>query len=225
MFKQSAVTCLTLLLLIVAVQSLAKSAKDRHHPHKILKNVQKAPGSVFPKPQVQSLSDEQHRLNGHSFSFVYKNGSVECSLLREAFDRIYRIIFKPYEYAASLNKHERVRKSKMPSKHSEPLLNGHFKDGDDVVLNTLEVNIDEACEDYPNLESDESCKYLVTSLECFSIIFICLILLTSASFRLLECWLNFDRAKCKINMGSHQRYNWEFNLTFVSFWIHFWWVS
>jgi hypothetical protein len=144
MIKHYALICLALFLFNAFVES------------KLLQNVKKAPGSVFPKPQVQAFSNTQFKLNSHSFAFVYKPGSVKCSLLTEAFDRIYRIIFKPYEYAASINKRDQIRKKKMFFGDNERLAN--FVYNNETLVNNIEVNIDNACEDYPTLDSDESCK-------------------------------------------------------------------
>jgi hypothetical protein len=106
----------------------------------------KADGKPWPLPQKMTIGQKQFLLEPRVFSFQYAASSRVCELLSDAFNRYYAIIFSPFESKT-------VRKLKK-HKH-EPAYNN-----DDIgVLKRLTVFIENVCEDYPTLDSDESCIF------------------------------------------------------------------
>lgn len=103
----------------------------------------KSRGQVFPKPQSQITTDTQHRLDEHNFEFQFARGSHVCDVLSLAFNRYYKIIFRP---------HEKTRLSRQFES-----LELH-QDHRESFLKRVIVDVKEPCQDYPSLESDESCS-------------------------------------------------------------------
>ncbi len=105
-----------------------------------------SPGQLFPKPQFLFQTETQHYLNAKAFSFEYRKSSFVCDLLANAFNRYYKIIFTPTEYETSRN----VKKLKRKPNSQDSNTSRSF-------LKRLIVNVVQPCEEYPSLESDESC--------------------------------------------------------------------
>jgi hypothetical protein len=133
------------LLLVLIVASLAYSAHSRK-----VRGQQYEPGQPLPKPQSLSQSDTLHYLDAPAFAFQYAPGSVVCDLLSNAFNRYYKIIFHPGQ---NDNKPTGVsRNSEHKSRQARPMPKNAN------ILKRLAVNVRSPCEDYPSLESDESCN-------------------------------------------------------------------
>lgn len=111
--------------------------------------VAKSVGRPVPMPQVYATMDTQHVIDAKAFSFQYAKGSVVCNLLSNAFNRYYKIIFKPLEYEMFEGRHSLVKPIRRGGKATN-------KSTGASVLKRVVVNIHEPCEDYPSLESDES---------------------------------------------------------------------
>lgn len=101
---------------------------------KKLKSPARGQGKPFPKPQSYLTTDTVHYLDERAFSFQYVQGSVVCDVLSGAFNRYYKIIFQHYSNKPNRNKNAK-----------------------DSLLKRVVVNIHQPCEDYPSLDSDESC--------------------------------------------------------------------
>lgn len=138
------------LLFELAVSNGANSKQSQHAKH-VNKILPKSRGRPFPQPQVYMSTDTQHVLDERAFAFQYVAGSVVCELLSSAFNRYYKIIFRPQ----SLDYMRRVSVKKVVN-HKLFESNGpHAKANS--LLKRVVVNVREPCEDYPSLESDESC--------------------------------------------------------------------
>jgi hypothetical protein len=97
-------------------------------------------------------------LSQEYFQFVYagqngdKNGS--CDLLTDAFDRYFKIIFKPAEYEIVSKVKSKAKKIKRKASFKKRRSNG-------VVIEKINIVLNGRCESYPTLESDESCKFFL----------------------------------------------------------------
>jgi hexosaminidase len=146
--------CLISLVLILKPSLISSRDynKNEIHRHINVKGniVSKTPGRPFPKPQSQVITDIQQILDEKEFSFQYDTGSNECDLLSVAFDRYYRIIFRPQEYDISGTGKSNVKKIHHPNKN-EKKANENAKE-----IKRALVYVKLPCEEYPTLESDES---------------------------------------------------------------------
>ena len=104
--------------------------------NKNLKSPARGQGKPFPKPQSYLTTDTVHYLDERAFSFQYVQGSVVCDLLSSAFNRYYKIIFQHFSNKPNRNKNQNVK---------------------DSLLKRVVVNVHQPCENYPSLDSDESC--------------------------------------------------------------------
>ena len=107
-------------------------------------------GQPWPKPQEMQIAQVQYALHPAAFHFAVNSTSQTCDLLTSAFDRYYRMIFFPKDYMNFLL-HGKKETTTVPKKS--------LKDLQDVMmLKRLNIHIQQPCEQYPTLESDESCK-------------------------------------------------------------------
>ena len=104
-------------------------------------------------PQSITTGTDLHSLDARAFSFQYAETSQVCELLTAAFNRYYKIIFLPENYEIIENK-KFVKKVKSNRKSPKTAVS-------DSLLKRIVVNVQEPCEDYPSLDSDESCKLLL----------------------------------------------------------------
>lgn len=154
-FYFSSILAVSILLIQITELNSYDLRSERNDLHRVLP---KSRGKPFPKPQTHITTDNQHFLDERAFSFQYVHGSVVCDLLSTAFNRYYKIIFRPQnleivksqgstirKIARELSSNKLNTKNKLPKKHSVS------------ILKRVLVNIQLPCEDYPNLESDESC--------------------------------------------------------------------
>lgn len=83
-----------------------------------------------------------------------------CDVVSNAFNRYFKIIFFPQNYEIIPNKKlvRRVRKAKKSVKEANLA---------DNLLKRIVVNIQGQCEQYPTLDSDESCKLNVLEKQNF----------------------------------------------------------
>jgi hypothetical protein len=124
-------------ILVCLASTLADAMNDR------------SSGTLFPKPQFVIQSQVQHYLNSKEFSFSYVKTSVVCDLLDNAFNRYYKIIFTPTEYETAVNNVRKVKRREEKQREvKEPR----------SFLKRVVVDLHSPCEDYPSLESDESCS-------------------------------------------------------------------
>jgi hypothetical protein len=107
-------------------------------------------GQPFPKPQSLSQTDKQFSLDARVFSFHHAQDSVVCDLITNAFNRYYKIIFKPAQYAMEIGGRP-VTRARSPGESSFPRVNID-------QLERVVVKVETECENYPSLDSNESCK-------------------------------------------------------------------
>ena len=150
-------TCLFILISTqLAVLGLAtrKSSNPSHSAEQNIKFLNLNSGTPFPMPQQFVQTSTQHFLDSRAFSFQHVPGSVVCDLLSTAFNRYYKIIFRPNQYETAKNV---VNLRNSDTKRNQK--NNRLKSS---LLKRVQVKVLLPCEDYPSLESDESCniKYL-----------------------------------------------------------------
>jgi hypothetical protein len=127
------------------------NAKFESHLKDWINVVAKSPGKPWPLPQSMISGTNVYSLDSRAFSFQYAETSQVCQLLTTAFNRYYKIIFLPENYEIVENKNFVKRNKKRKSRPDK------IQDGS--LLKRIIVNVQQACEDYPTLDSDESCKF------------------------------------------------------------------
>lgn len=113
-------------------------------------------GRPIPMPQVYKPLATQTKLNKKSFEFTLEKGSFSCDVITLAFDRYHKIIFNPDAY--EINQGKPVSR-KIKQKKSKSYVKSTRNES---LLNKAVINVEQACEDYPTLESDESYTLEVT---------------------------------------------------------------
>lgn len=107
----------------------------------------KTVGEPWPLPQVISKSNYVQTLSKLTFDFEISPKGNDCNLLREAMNRCYENIF-------------RIPRSNVLKFHA---LGKSFNDlHSSDRLNSLELKLENACEKYPSLHMNESCKSRLT---------------------------------------------------------------
>lgn len=118
--------------------------------------ISKKPTIGHPWPKPQSIQTTAARLAIHpsKFEFMINETSHQCDILRNAFDRYYKMIFFPQAYMLylfdPLLAHIQINSLKSTIKNVSEF-------GDVPLLRTLVVRIEQPCEEWPRLESNESC--------------------------------------------------------------------
>jgi hypothetical protein len=112
--------------------------------------VPKSSGQPWPLPQQMTSNSIVHSVDARAFAFMYAESSQVCQLLTSAFNRYYKIIFLP-QSSEILDQKNFVRKVKSNKKPPKSKLS------DPSLLKRIVVNVQQPCEDYPSLDSDESC--------------------------------------------------------------------
>ncbi|CAF1287035.1 unnamed protein product [Rotaria sordida] len=140
---------LTVLLILLAMISHSHGKRPRHSLNSFY--IEPTVGQPWPKPQSIRTTFEQYALHPAAFHFLVNSTSQTCDLLTSAFDRYYKLIFYPSSYLNYiLNPKSTDNEIKYKPKKS-------LHDLCDVtLLKRLNVHIQEPCEQYPALESDES---------------------------------------------------------------------
>lgn len=138
------------IFLLIGSLNAGKSLREERNEHNLHRILPKSKGKPFPQPQSYISTETQHTLDERAFHFQYATGSVACELLSSAFNRYYKIIFRPQEFTYAKG----VSIKKLFKTHPKKA----NKTGDATLLKRVVVNIRDPCEDYPSLESDESCN-------------------------------------------------------------------
>lgn len=120
--------------------------------------VQSTTGEVWPKPQSIQTTGQQFALRPDTFQFRINETSQRCDLLIGAFDRYYRAIFVPNTYSSY------ILRSPAPSPADNPALRRPMlKQRSVPLLRTLYVNVQQPCDQWPTLESNESCNRIIAT--------------------------------------------------------------
>ena len=155
-------TILLAFLLTVICRSHGKRPRD---PSTMF-YVEPTVGQPWPKPQTMQTTPQQFSLHPAAFHFLVNSTSQTCDLLTSAFDRYYKLIFFPQTYLNHiLNPHSVNTEKNYAIKKTLADLR------DAPLLKRLNVHIQQPCDQYPSLESDESCKLIFSKL----IYYFCLI--------------------------------------------------
>lgn len=111
----------------------------------------KTKGRPVPLPQVYTTTNNQNLLNPKKFAFTYEQNSFICDVVSLAFDRYGKILFEPQLYQ------DRVSIRRLNTNKA-----GDASKALGGILTSLVVNVVQPCEDYPQLESDETYTLEVT---------------------------------------------------------------
>ena len=110
-------------------------------------------GEPWPKPQSIQTTSLKLAVHPAAFHFLVNSSGQTCDLLTSAFDRYYQLIFFPQTY---LNY---ILNPKSGNNKKSYITKKNLNDLRDVpLLKRLNVHIQEPCDQYPSLESNESCK-------------------------------------------------------------------
>ena len=141
----------TLLLLLLAVISTAYGKQSRRPSNGLF--VQPSVGQPWPKPQSIQITAQQYSVHPDAFHFMINETSQTCDILTGALDRYFRIIFYPQTYMKSILEPESLvnEVKPTPKKRLADLR-------DTPMLKRLDVFIQQPCDQYPSLESNESCN-------------------------------------------------------------------
>jgi hypothetical protein len=141
---------LAVLLFLFAVVSHS-DAKPPRGPSNVF-YVQPSVGEPWPKPQSVQTTAQQFAIHPAVFHFLVNSTSQTCDLLTSALDRYYRLIFFPQTYLNYIlnpgsvnNQTEYTPKINLAGLRAP-------------LLERLNVYIQQPCDQYPSLESNESCK-------------------------------------------------------------------
>lgn len=115
--------------------------------------VNKTVGQPWPKPQSMQSTAQQLAIHPDAFHFLVNATSQTCDLLTSALDRYFRLIFFPHSYMKYIldpqSSDAQIRRK--PKKTLADLR-------DAPILERLNVYIEQPCDQYPSLQSNESCK-------------------------------------------------------------------
>ncbi|UJR33671.1 hypothetical protein I4U23_021103 [Adineta vaga] len=108
-------------------------------------------GQPWPKPQSMKITAQQFAVHPAAFHFMVNSTSQTCDTLTSAFDRYYKLIFFPQTYFDSILKPESPidEKNQKSTKTLDELR-------DATLLKRLNIHVQQPCEQYLTLESDES---------------------------------------------------------------------
>jgi hypothetical protein len=145
-----------LLLFVIIVDSLSSA---RSHGRRGFLNpirIQPTAGEPWPKPQSIQTTTAQLAIYPHSFRFLINEttSSERCDLLTGAFERYYRAIFFPQTYLSYIL---RSSSSSLTDDYTRPRRSSLANVS---LLEDLYVNVQQPCEQWPSLESNESCNRL-----------------------------------------------------------------
>ena len=141
----------TVLFLLLAVISHTHGKRPRSPLEE--SSVGVTVGEVWPKPQSVQTGSQQIAVHPDAFHFLVNATGQTCDLLTNALDRYFRLIFYPQTY---LNY---VLNPKSAKDEMKPTLKKSLADLRDApILKRLNVYVQQPCDQYPSLESNESCK-------------------------------------------------------------------
>ena len=151
---------LLVLVIVYHVESSARIRGRRGLVHDV--RVEPTMGEPWPKPQSIQTTGRQFAIHPDTFHFRISNTSQSCDLLTGAFVRYYRAIFYPKTYLPHI-----LRQPDEPdqSPMNETRWRKSLSDlGDTPLLGDLFVHLQQPCDQWPSLESNESCEESAPSL-------------------------------------------------------------
>jgi hypothetical protein len=139
------------LLLLFVVISHAHGKRPR--PSLNASYVESSVGEPWPKPQSIQITAQQFAVHPDAFNFMINSTSQTCDLLTSALDRYFRLIFFPQSYLNYVL-HPESAENEIKQTSKKSLADLH----DTPILKRLNVYIQQPCDQYPTLESNESCN-------------------------------------------------------------------
>jgi hypothetical protein len=141
----------TFLLFLLVVISNVHGKRPRR-PSNVF-YVEPSVGEPWPKPQSIQTTAQQFAVHPDAFNFMINSTSQTCDLLTSALDRYFKLIFFPQSYLNYILNPESANNEMKPTpKKSLADLR------DTPVLKRLNVYVQQPCDQYPSLESNESCN-------------------------------------------------------------------
>jgi hypothetical protein len=127
--------------------------------------IQPTVGEAWPKPQSIQTTAQRLAIHPTTFHFLINETSQRCDLLTNAFVRYYRAIFFPHTYLSYILRSpstyqtdddhiHRSRPDAIWRKNLSDLANAS-------LLEDLYVNIQQPCDQWPSLESNELCNRVI----------------------------------------------------------------
>ncbi|CAF0740625.1 unnamed protein product [Didymodactylos carnosus] len=118
--------------------------------------VEPSVGQPWPHPQQMMSSEQRLAVHPAAFHFLINATSQRCDLLVDAFDRYYRLIFYPQTYLKYVL-------NKKASSCDEPIIELPMLNTltDTPLLKRLNVNVQQPCDHWPSLESNESYSLII----------------------------------------------------------------
>lgn len=110
-------------------------------------------GEVWPKPQSMSSTTQEYLINRDSFELTMNETSARCDLLTNALNRYYSIIFDPFKYISSF-----LHSNSFYFKYRNEINQSRSNVSDIPLLKQLFVYVQNECEQWPNIQSNESCE-------------------------------------------------------------------
>lgn len=141
---------LTLLYFLCAVVFSTCSNEELRSSSKSIQIAQTI-GQPWPLPQSMRITTQQYAIHPAAFHFLANQSSQTCDLLTSALDRYFQLIFFPRTYFDYIFNPETIDQQKQISKLQRNL-------NDVPMLKQLNIFIQQPCEQYPTLESNESCN-------------------------------------------------------------------
>ena len=140
---------LVLIVFFIISKANAKQSHRRLTDFYVVPSV----GEPWPKPQSIQTTTQQFAVHPDAFHFMVNSTSQTCDILTSALDRYFRVIFYPQSYLKYIIHPEAV------SHDIKPTVEKSLGDLCDMpMLKRLDIYIQQPCDQYPSLESDESCK-------------------------------------------------------------------
>jgi hypothetical protein len=152
----------TVLFFLFTVISLSHGGRPRPRPSVDDFYVEASVGEPWPKPQSIQTTAQQLAVHPETFHFLVNSTSQTCDLLTSALDRYYKLIFFPQTYLNHILHPGSVNDEKRsaPTKRLEDLR-------DTPMLERLNIYVQQPCDQYPSLESNESCIRKTSALVFF----------------------------------------------------------
>jgi hypothetical protein len=150
----------TVLFFLFAVISLSHGGRSR--PSVDAFYVEASVGEPWPKPQSIQTTAQQLAVHPAAFHFLVNATGQTCDLLTSALDRYYKLIFFPQTYLNHILHPGSVNDENkdVPKKSLEDLR-------DTPMLKRLNIYVQQPCDQYPSLESNESCIKEISDLVFF----------------------------------------------------------
>lgn len=153
---------LILLLVTTLIDSIEANNQRRGSNKGISRILSKSSGRPFPLPQTLMSANVQRHLDERKFLFQYASHSHVCDVVTLGFNRYHKIIFRPHETEIRRLQQHDVLFTPLNLKQTDSISSNSSSTSNrpSNELSRLIVNVKEPCEEYPSLESDESCWFL-----------------------------------------------------------------